>query len=42
MRGREAIVAAWLERRDPPGTYQGCYAPLAVDGDVAVARGRSR
>ncbi|HEV8652012.1 MAG TPA: nuclear transport factor 2 family protein [Actinomycetes bacterium] len=41
-RGREAIVAAWLEERDEPGTYKGSYEPLAVDGDLAVATGRSR
>jgi hypothetical protein len=42
VRGREQIVAAWLRDKDPPGTYQAEYAPLAVEGDVAVASGRSR
>jgi uncharacterized protein (TIGR02246 family) len=44
VRGRDAIVASWLEvdRRDPPGTYAGHYQPLAVDGDLAIANGRSR
>ena len=41
-RGREAIVAYWLEDRDPPGTYEGIYRPLLVAGDQAVARGVSR
>ncbi len=41
-RGREAIMASWLEDRDEPGTYEGGYEPLAVDGDLAVAAGRSR
>lgn len=42
IRGREAIVAAWLENRDAPGTYAGAYEPLVVEGDRAVANGRSR
>jgi uncharacterized protein (TIGR02246 family) len=44
VRGREAIVASWIEsdRRDPPGTYHGQYQPLAIDGSVAVTNGRSR
>lgn len=42
VRGREAIVASWLEHRDAPGTYEGRYVPLAVEGDLAVANGRSR
>lgn len=41
MRGREAIVASWLEDRDEPNTYAAEYKPLAVDGDIAVANGRS-
>lgn len=42
VRGREAIVAAWLENRDAPGTYASHYEPLVVEGDRAVANGRSR
>lgn len=42
VRGRDAIVANWLEHRDTPGTYEGRYAPLAVDGDLVVTNGRSR
>jgi ketosteroid isomerase-like protein len=43
MRGREAIIADWLDpaRRDPPGSYSGRYEPVAVEGQVAVAHGRS-
>ena len=41
VRGREAIVAAWLEDRDEPGTYDARYEPVAVDGDLAVAVGHS-
>lgn len=47
VRGREAIVRDWIEpqgdasSRDKPGTYEGRYEPYAVDGDRAVAVGRS-
>jgi hypothetical protein len=47
--GRDAVVASWLgesdsedaSTRDDPGTYEATYAPVAVDGDVVVATGRS-
>jgi hypothetical protein len=42
VRGREAIVADWLEERDEAGTYEGSYRPVLVAGDEAVARGYSR
>ena len=42
LRGREAIVASWVEDDpDEPGTYDGAYEPVAVDGDLAVAVGAS-
>jgi hypothetical protein len=41
-RGREAIVEAWLDEPDEQGTYDAQYEPLAIDGDVHVARGWSR
>lgn len=40
--GRQAIVDAWFEDQDAPGTWQAAYEPVAVEGDVAVARGLSR
>ena len=40
--GRDAIVADWLSNPDPPGTYAAAYEPLAIDGDVHVARGVTR
>jgi ketosteroid isomerase-like protein len=44
--GREAVVASWLgedaSTRDAPGTYEGEYSPVAVDGDTVVATGTSR
>jgi hypothetical protein len=47
--GRDAVVASWLSdpsapgesERDQPGMYEASYAPVAVDGDVAVATGTS-
>jgi SnoaL-like domain len=41
-RGRDAIVKAWLDDRDAPGTYTAEYAPLAIEGQLAVAAGKSR
>src|SRR5688572_22335472 len=41
VRGRRAIVDAWLGDKDAPGTYSAEYAPLAVDGDLAIATGKS-
>jgi SnoaL-like domain len=40
-RGRERIVAAWLETRDKPGAYSGAYRPLLVHDDQAIAVGTS-
>ena len=50
IRGREAIIAAWVDGvpdgvasgRDEPGTYEARYEPYAVEGDRAVAVGWSR
>ena len=50
VRGRDAVVASWLgegdaagaSARDEPGTYEASYRTIAVDGDTAVATGRSR
>lgn len=48
-RGRRAVVDSWLGEgeaegvidRDREGTYEAAYAPVAVDGDTAVAVGSS-
>ena len=40
-RGREAIVDAWFEEPDEARTFEAEYRPVAVDGQVAVAVGRS-
>jgi ketosteroid isomerase-like protein len=50
LRGRDAVVEAWLgesdhegaSARDAEGTYDGSYRAIAVDGEVAVATGESR
>ena len=41
--GPEAIYEAWVapDERDEPGTYDGEYRTIAVDGDSAVATGSS-
>jgi hypothetical protein len=41
-RGRDAIVATWLEEPDEAGTWEAQYEPWAVEGDRAVAVGWSR
>jgi ketosteroid isomerase-like protein len=41
LRGRAAIVRAWLQEDDPPGTFDAEYRAVAVDGDTAVATGTS-
>jgi ketosteroid isomerase-like protein len=41
VRGREAIVAEWLDGADKPNTYEAEYKPIAVEGDTAVAQGRT-
>ena len=42
IQGRLAIVASWVDDRDPAGTYDASYRTVAIDGDLAVATGRSR
>ena len=37
-RGRDAIVRAWLEEPDEPGSWTLEYERLAVEGDLGVAR----
>lgn len=42
VRGRDAIVASWLEDPDAPGSWSAEYVPSLVQGDRAVATGSSR
>jgi hypothetical protein len=39
--GPDEIVAGWLGQRDEPGTWGFVHELVAVDGDVAVIRGRT-
>jgi ketosteroid isomerase-like protein len=42
VRGRDAIVANWLEEQDKPGSWEAQYRPLMVEGERAVATGTTR
>jgi ketosteroid isomerase-like protein len=42
VRGRDAIVASWLEDPDDPELWEASYRPYAVDGDRAVSVGWTR
>ncbi|MGH3111829.1 MAG: nuclear transport factor 2 family protein [Gaiellaceae bacterium] len=42
VRGREALVEAWLDDRDEPDSWAAEYRPWLVAGDDAVAVGVSR
>jgi uncharacterized protein (TIGR02246 family) len=37
--GRDAIVAAWIDRKDQPGGWEFRYEVLGVDGQVGFVRG---
>ncbi|HEX5631535.1 MAG TPA: nuclear transport factor 2 family protein [Acidimicrobiia bacterium] len=39
--GRDAVVAAWLDVDDPPGSWQADYQVWAVSEDRAAATGRT-
>lgn len=40
-RGRETIVANWLDRKDEPGQTRFTWHPLAVTPDVAIIQGET-
>jgi hypothetical protein len=42
VQGRAAIVANWLEEPDATGSWEAHYVPIAIDGNIAVAQGRTR
>jgi ketosteroid isomerase-like protein len=42
QRGREEIVAGWLEDPDEPGSWEARYEAFLIDGDRAVATGETR
>ncbi|HZB50420.1 MAG TPA: nuclear transport factor 2 family protein [Mycobacteriales bacterium] len=39
VRGRDAIVADWLEEPDAPGSWEASYRPGLIAGDRATAVG---
>ena len=39
--GRAAVVRAWLENPDEPGSWQADYEVLTLEGDTGVAHGRT-
>lgn len=41
-RGRDAIVASWLDDPDEPARFDASYEVLAIDGEEHVAMGWSR
>ena len=42
LRGREAIVSDWLKEPDLVGSWEAHYVPVAAEGNVGVAQGRTR
>lgn len=42
VRGRAAIVASWRESPNAADSWEAHYTPVAVEGAVAVAHGRTR
>ena len=42
LRGRDAIVASWLDEPDEAGSWEASYRPLLIDGDRAVTTGETR
>jgi hypothetical protein len=41
-RGRDAVVAEWLDAPDAPDAWEARYEPFAMEGERAVAAGWSR
>lgn len=39
--GHDAILSGWLAQKDDPGTWSFEYELTAVDGDIAIVRGRT-
>jgi hypothetical protein len=42
VKGRDSIVRSWLQDPDEPGSWSAEYHPVALEGDMAIANGRSR
>jgi ketosteroid isomerase-like protein len=41
LRGRDAIIAMWLEHRDAPGTFTFTWKPLSVTDGLALVQGET-
>jgi uncharacterized protein (TIGR02246 family) len=42
VKGRDSIVRSWLQDPDDPKSWSAEYHPVVVEGDTAIANGRSR
>ena len=42
VRGRDAIVAAWLQEPDEPASWEASYASSLISGQRAIATGETR
>ena len=42
LRGRETIATDWLKEPNATGSWEAHYVPVAVEGNVGVAQGRTR
>ena len=42
LRGRKAIVADWLAEPNAANSWEAHYVPIAVEGNIGVAQGRTR
>ena len=42
VRGRDAIVAAWDDDRDEPGSWDAEYAPSLIAGERVIVTGETR
>ena len=42
VRGRDAIVGAWRKEPDSSGLWEARYLPIAIEGNVGIAQGRTR
>lgn len=41
VHGRDKIIESWLENPDDPNRWRANYDPIAVEGNTAVANGRT-
>jgi hypothetical protein len=41
-RGHDAILEAWRHEPDEPGSWEAAYSPSLIEGDRAIAKGKTR